>query len=894
MSLRFYNQSTEEVAKQLQTSLTEGLTSKEAQARLAQYGHNEFQKKKGKSLLVRFLSQFKSFMIIVLLIAAAISGVVGYMQGEGFMDALIILVIVILNAIIGVVQENKAERSLEALEKMAAPQCKVIRDGKVQVIDSRDLVPGDLVSLDTGDSIPADLRLSEAINLKIQDSALTGESTAEEKFTTAIEEDEVALGDRDNLGFSSSLVVYGRGKGIVIATGMGTEVGKIAMMIQSTPEVQTPLQIKLDKLGKSLGIIALLICVLIFVVGVWHGNSILEMFMVSVSLAAAAIPESLPAVSSIVLAVGVQRLAKKQAIVRTLPSVETLGSTTVICTDKTGTLTQNKMTVVRLFSNDTLVDVSSLATDTLSEEQKRLIGIAVLSNDASLSENKGGYSTAGDPTETALIDLGLKFAINKNQLEKDFLRIGEIPFDSERKLMTTVNRVSDNEYGVSVKGGLDELLLCCSSILKDGKVIPLTEAHKKKIREENQQLAENALRVLAMAYKTLDSAPEKCDVAYLEKNLIFVGMMGMIDPPRPEVRTAVEKCHQAGIKTVMITGDHLITAVAIAKELSIFREGDVALTGKEVERMSDAELKEKVPHVAVYARTSPEHKVRIVKAFQANGDVVAMTGDGVNDAPALKLADIGTAMGLVGTDVSKGAADIVLADDNFSTIVLAIEEGRRIFANIMKAVEFMLSTNIGEIVVLLVAVLMNWATPLLPIHILWINLVTDSLPALSLSVDPADKDVMNRKPISAKQNILNPRFSALVLLQGIMIGTLSLLAFWIGMDTSKAAGLSLEAEEAVARTMCFAVLAFAQLVHVFNIRSSSHSAFQNMFSNGYLWGAIGITVGLMLMVLELPFLHDVFHVTHLTAYQWSVVGILSIVPLVVVEGVKLIRRMLKK
>ena len=879
----FYNQSIEEVEQHLKTSLTTGLTVKEALARLQQYGYNEFEKKKSKSLFMKFLSQFSSFMIIVLLIAALISGIVGFLHGEGFTDAIIILAIVIINAIIGVAQEAKAEQSLEALEKMSAPQCKVIRDGQIVVIDSKELVPGDLVVLDTGDSIPADLRLTETINLKVQDAALTGESVPEEKFTQKIESDDVPLGDRDNLGFSSSTVTYGRGKGVVIGTGMNTEVGKIAAMIQSVPDVQTPLQQKLEQLGKNLGIAALVICALIFVVGVLYGNSIVEMFMVAVSLAAAAIPEGLPVVSTIVLAVGVQRLAKKNAIVRNLPSVETLGSTTVICSDKTGTLTQNRMTVVRLYSNKEIIDLSQTLPE-LSPEQKHLIEIAVLANDAKLSEGDQGYKTTGDPTETALIDLGLKFSINKNTLDTTIKRVFEIPFDSERKLMTTVHQIEDNKYIVYTKGGLDELLSCCTQISKNEIISELIEKEKGEICEANNILAESALRVLAMGYKIINQIPNEIDSHTLEQDLVFTGMMGMIDPPRPEVKDSVMTCRAAGIKPVMITGDHKITAVAIAKQLGIMQDNDIALTGSDVEKMTDEELLQEVHNVSVYARVSPEHKVRIVEAFQKSGDVVAMTGDGVNDAPALKLADIGAAMGIVGTDVSKEAADIVLADDNFSTIVTAVEEGRRIYDNIVKAIQFMLSTNIGEIVVLLVAVLANWATPLLPIHILWINLVTDSLPALAISVDPADPDVMKRKPTDSKQSIMNKKFTLRVLLQGTLIGVLSLVAFWVGMKNS----------EATARTMTFAVLAFAQLVHVFNVRSNYHSAFRGFFSNKYLLGANAIVIGLMLIVLEVPALHNIFHLTTLTMEQWFWVIGLSLCPLPIMEIVKGIGRMRSK
>ncbi len=885
----FYSLSVEETGKVLQTSLSDGLSAEEGARRIAEYGYNEFQKKKKRSLLTKFFDQFKSFMIIILLIAAAISGVTGYLQGEGFTDAIIILLIVVLNAVIGLVQENKAEDSLEALEKMSAPRCKVLRDGKVSTIDSKDLVPGDIVLLDTGDSVPADLRLIESVNLKIQEAALTGESVPSEKNTHIIPQG-VPLGDRANMAFSSGSVVYGRGSGIVTATGMSTEVGKIAAMIQATPDQQTPLQKKLDKLGKNLGVAALVICGIIFLVGVLYGNSLLSMFMIAVSLAAAAIPEGLPAVSTIVLAIGVQKMAKNNAIVRNLHSVETLGSVNVICSDKTGTLTQNKMTVVRLFTDNQIEDPMLVAEQgKLSQSQQLLIKIAVMANDGKLTLEGDHYTTIGDPTETALIDVALKFDINKNALETEHKRLEEIPFDSERKLMTTVHASDDGQYDVFTKGGLDELLACCTRIYEHGAVRHLSEKEKELIKSANVSMAENALRVLSMAYKQIPAIPDKKEIPALESDLIFVGMMGMIDPPRPEIKEAVATCREAGIKPVMITGDHKITAVAIAKELDIMQEGDLALTGVEVDKMTDAELREIAPRTSVYARVSPETKVRIVKAFQANGAIVAMTGDGVNDAPALKLADIGVAMGITGTDVSKEAADIVLTDDNFSTIVVSVKEGRRIYDNIMKAIEFLLSTNIGELTVLFIAVMANWATPLLPIHILWINLVTDSLPALALAVDPATDEIMKRKPTDSKKPILNKKFASLVLLQGFMIGLLALAAYQIGLKTT-VDGNAVD----VARAMCFSVLAFAQLVHVFNIRSNVQSALSNMASNKMLLLAIAVSAGLMLMVLEIPYLHDIFHIAHLTTTQWLWVVGLSIAPLPIIEIVKLITRKLFK
>ncbi len=877
---KYYNNSVEEVIEMFDTSLESGLSTEEVQKRLTQYGFNEFSKKKGKSLLTKFLAQFQSFMIIVLLVAAVISGIVGFMNGEGFTDAIIILFIVVLNACIGVAQETKAEKSLEALEKMTVPHCKVVRNGKTQVIESRELVPGDVVTLDTGDSIPADLRLVEAINLKTTDAALTGESVPKEKFTHSINKEEIPLGDRDNLGFSSSNVTYGRGKGIVIRTGMDTEVGKIAAMIQSVPDTKTPMQIKLDKLGKILGIGALIICAIIFVAGLLYGNEPLEMFMIAVSLAAAAIPEGLPAVSTIVLAVGVQRLVKKNAIVRTLPSVETLGSTTIICSDKTGTLTQNRMTVVKLYADGEIIDTSKELLQ-LTDTGQALLITSILANDAKLSCD-GNHT--GDPTETALLSIGLKFNLNKDILEKSMPRIAEIPFDSERKMMTTVHRNHEGKMTVYVKGGLDEVLSCCHTILLNGKIIALTDTEKAKITAANTAMASSALRVLAAAGKEIGTLPEKIEPATLETGLTFIGMLGMIDPPREEVKAAVEKCCSAGIKPVMITGDHKITAIAIAETLGIKQPNDKVLTGVDVEQMSDKDLKAIIEEVAVYARVSPEHKVRIVKAFQSRSEVVAMTGDGVNDAPALKLADIGIAMGITGTDVAKEAANVVLTDDNFATIVAAVEEGRRIYDNILKAIQFMLSTNIGEIMVLFIAVLANWITPLLPIHILWINLVSDSLPALALSVDPADADVMKHKPVNSQQGIMNRPFAIRLFLQGSMIAALSLIAYHIGLQTSVA----------TAQTMTFAVLAFCQFSHVFNVRSATQSAFRTLFKNKLLWGAIGVSAALMLIVLEVPALREIFRLTALNATQWTWVAVLSIASLAIVELVKLMLRFIRK
>ena len=869
--------SIDEICRKENSNPINGLEPRAAAERLERNGFNEFKKKKHTSLFVKFLNQFKSFMIIVLIAAAAVSGIVGVMHGEGITDAIIILAIIIINAFIGVFQEAKAESALDALEKMSAPHCKVVRNGEVHLIRSRELVVGDIVVIETGDSVPADLRLIEAVNLKIQEAALTGESVPVEKDTETLDE-EVGIGDRINMAFSSTSVTYGHGKGIVVATGQNTEVGKIAEMIQSVEEIKTPMQQRLDQLGKYLAVAALIICAIICIVGILYGNPLLTMFMTAVSLAAAAIPEGLPAVSTIVLAMGVQRLAKRNAIVRNLPSVETLGSTSVICSDKTGTLTQNKMTVTHIYTGAEIHDVRPRSGE-ISEKEQELIRIAVLANDARISEEGEGIHIIGDPTETSLVDLGLRFGISKDALEKKLPRVAEIPFDSERKRMTTIHRLENGNFLVAVKGGLDEILSCCKDVTDMDSVI-----------QANNDMAGQALRVLAMAYKEIAVLPEDIIPETVESALTYIGMVGMIDPPREEVKASVAECRSAGIRPVMITGDHLVTAGAIARTLGIMQEGDIAITGSEVERMSEDELREMAGKTAVFARVAPEHKVRIVKAYQQLGNIVAMTGDGVNDAPALKLADIGVAMGITGTDVSKEAADVVLADDNFATIVSAVSEGRRIYDNLMKSIMFMLSTNLGEILVLFIAVLCNMVTPLLPIHILWINLVTDSFPALALSFDPAAKDIMSRKPIDSKQGIMTRGFSIRVLLQGMLIACLTLLAYQIGFHSET----DPERAAVVARTMTFATLAFSQMTMIFSIRSGMTSAFCGLFSNKFLWGSILFVISTMLLVLLVPAMQTIFKVTSLDNLQWLWVIGLSCGAFVVSEIVKVIARLLAR
>ncbi len=892
----WYQKNINDVKKELATDIEKGLSSKQVEEKQQNVGFNELKARKKKSLIVKFLEQFKDFMIIVLIIAAIVSGIVGILEGEGITDTIIILIVVIVNAIIGVAQENKAEKSLEALQKLSAHASKVIRNGKMIVIPSRELVPGDVVVLETGDYVPADLRIIEAVNLKSQESALTGESVPVEKITEEINE-EAGIGDRTNMLFSSSLITYGRGKGIVVETGMETEVGKIAEIINSSEEGTTPLQEKLNKLGKILGIAALAICVVIFIIGLLYGKEPIHMFMTAVSLAVAAIPEGLAAVSTIVLAIGVQRMVKKNAIVKRLPAVETLGSASVICSDKTGTLTQNKMTVQKIYVDNKLMDMENIKFVESKSDLESLIYNAMLCNDTKVGANN---ELAGDPTETALVDMGMNLDID---IDKIFSidRLNEIPFDSSRKLMTTVHKI-DNEYIVYTKGGVDELLKNCTSYIINGKIEKDLEEFKKSIYENNESMAKNALRVLAFGYKKIKKLPEsKEEIEKLESDLIFVGMVGMIDPPREEAKKAVEKCKSAGIKTVMITGDHKITATAIAKQLGILENEDEAITGSELENMSDEELTKNIRNYSVYARVSPEHKVRIVRAWQANGEIVAMTGDGVNDAPALKNADIGCAMGVVGTDVAKEAADVILTDDNFATVVSAVEEGRRIYDNILKAIQFLLSSNVGEIIVLFVAILITpllakWFNitnisalePLLPIHILWINLVTDSLPALALAVDPAAENIMQRKPNKKDKGIFTKGMTWRVIYQGIMIGFITLIAFIVGLATP---GVTDEAAKIkIAQTMAFCVLALSELVHVFNIRNNKNSVFKTgILNNSKLILAILVSASFMFVILLIPGLREIFSIAQLPKENIVETVLLVLSPILVVEIFKLLK-----
>ena len=896
----WFNKEVEEVEKELETDLNKGLNSDEVQKRKEKYGLNELKAKKKKSLFQKFLDQFKDFSIIVLIIAAIVSGVVGVAEGEGVTDTIIILIVVIVNAIIGVTQEAKAEKSLEALQKLTDHASKVIRNGEVTVVPAKELVPGDIVVLDTGDYIPADLRIIEAVNLKSQEASLTGESVPVEKNAGKIEDKEVGLGDRLNMLFSSSLVTYGRGKGIVVETGMTTEVGKIAGMLDNTEEQITPLQEKLNKLGKTLGIAALAICVVIFIIGLLQGKEPIHMFMTAVSLAVAAIPEGLVAVSTIVLAIGVQKMVKKNAIVKRLPAVETLGSSTVICSDKTGTLTKNQMTVEKIFINGKTKDVEEYK-ESKETDLEKLVLANMLCNDTKIS-NDG--TLTGDPTETALVDMGFKLDFEPS-IYDEMPRIGEVPFDSDRKLMTTINE-QNGKYIVYTKGGVDELLAKCNSYLLNGEIKQDLETYAKIVRKHNEEMAKEALRVLSCGYKELDHKPTDDEIKNIENDLIFVGMVGMIDPPREEAKKAVEKCKTAGIKTVMITGDHKVTAAAIAKQLGILENENEAITGQELEKMSDEDLEKNVRQYSVYARVSPEHKVRIVRAWQKNGEIVAMTGDGVNDSPALKQANIGCAMGMVGTDVAKEAADVILTDDNFATIVSAVEEGRRIYDNILKVIQFLLSSNVGEIVVLFLATLFTplfakWfgisdighLEILLPIHILWINLVTDSLPALALAFDPANRDIMNRKPNKPGKGVFTKGMTFRVIYQGVMIGLLTLGAFMIGLATTTEAidGLTLdESKIEVGQTMAFVTLALSELVHVFNVRNNKMSVFKTgILNNKKLLLAVGVSALLMIIILAIPVLRTIFSIPLLPTENIIELVLLILAPLVIVELFKLFK-----
>lgn len=862
-----YLQSVEDVFKEVQSSPS-GLSSQEAASRLEKYGANTLQEGKKKSLLEKFVDQFKDFMILVLLVAAVVSMFAH--QGEPDpTDAIIILAVVLLNAVLGVFQESKAEEAIEALKKMASPVASVLRDGHVEHIKGEDIVVGDVVILEAGDVVPADMRLFEVNTVKIEESALTGESVPVDKDLVIPAGDEVGIGDRTNMAFSSTNVTYGRAVGVVTSTGMNTEVGKIANMLANTEEGKTPLQENQDALGKWLTIMILVIAVIIFVVGMLRGNEWTHMLLTAIAIAVAAIPEGLPAISTIILALGTQKMAQRNALVRKLPAVETLGGVEIICSDKTGTLTLNQMTVEKMVYDNEIHDASE-------EISKDNIALRVmnLANDTKISQDN---SLLGDPTETAMVQYGLDKNYDVCEELVNIPRIAEVPFDSTRKLMTTIHQLEDGKYLVATKGAPDMLLDRVTKIEKHGEVSAFTEDDRTTLMKLNKEMATQALRVLAMAYKVIDTLPETIDTDSIEHDLIFAGLVGMIDPERKEAAAAIKVAQSAGIRTIMITGDHRDTAQAIAKRLGILRpdQEDGVLTGGELNDISDEELERTVETYSVYARVSPEHKVRIVKAWQKNGKVVSMTGDGVNDAPSLKQADIGVGMGITGTEVSKGASDMVLADDNFETIVVAVEEGRKVFANIQKAVQYLLSANFGEVMTMFVATMAGWSI-LEPIHILWINLVTDVFPAIALGLEEAEADIMNHPPRGKGSNFLSNGVLPSIFYQGFFEGGITLFVFWYATHIANWGN-------PVGETMAFATLGLIQLFHAFNVKSVYKSlgtvgAFKNKLFNY----AILLSAAMLLSVMVIPGLTTVFDVATLTAEQWLfVVGsAFSIVPIV--------------
>ncbi|MCI9551809.1 MAG: calcium-translocating P-type ATPase, PMCA-type [Oscillospiraceae bacterium] len=848
-----------------------GLSPQEAQARLDKYGPNQLAGAPKKPLWARFLDQMRDPMILVLLAAAALS--LASSGGEDWVEAVIILVIVAVNACISISQEDSAEKALEALQKMSAPLAKVVRGGEQVRLETAFLVPGDVIVLEAGDLVPADARILECANLKADESAMTGESVPVDKQADAVLPEGTVLGDRSNMVISSTVITNGRALCVVTATGMDTEVGRIAGMLMGEEDTSTPLQRKLAEISKTLSFVCLAVCAVMFGVGMLYHRPLLEMLMAAVSLAVAAIPEGLPAIVTIVLALGVQRMVKHNAIVKKLPAVETLGCAGVICSDKTGTLTQNRMTVKQVWTPG-------------DRHRREALTIGALCNDTVLSPSG---KTTGDPTETAFVDAALAGGLDKNILEQEMPRVFELPFDSERKLMSTVHPLpgQPGRYRVMVKGAPDVLLSRCTHILA-GAAVPLTAALGRDVEAANASMAEQALRVLACGYQDIESLPEPSGSAQLETGLTFVGLVGMIDPPRLEVRDAVAQCYAAGIRPVMITGDHKLTAVAIARELDIFRSGDLAITGEDLDFMPQELLEQDVDKFAVYARVSPEHKMRIVKAWQKKGMVVAMTGDGVNDAPALKVADIGCAMGVTGTDVAKGAADMILTDDNFATIVKAVEQGRGIYSNIKKAIHYLLSCNIGEIVTLFLATLFNFhQPPLVAVQLLWLNLVTDSLPALALGMEPVEPSVMEEKPRSASEPLFTRRFSIRLAWQGLMVGLLTLAAYWLGEYVLSDPTMA----DATANTMAFATLTFCQLFHAFDVRSETQSiAHIGLTSNPAMNKAFLVGMALQLSVLLIPPLMSVFRVCALTLTEWLVVLGLSLIPLAVCEVEKAVRR----
>ena len=848
------------VEEEFGTNQEYGITQEEAKKRIEHYGKNKLADKKKENIFIRFIKQFNDFMIIILIVASIISAVVSKFDGSGdYIDSIIIIAIVVFNAIMGLLQEAKAEKSLEALKTMTAPVAKVKREGKIVTIPGEEVVPGDILFLEAGNYVPADARLIMASNLKVEESSLTGENLPVLKDANIILNNCQGIGDMVNMVFSSTVIVNGHGIAIVTETGMNTKVGKIANMIITDEAPQTPIQKKLAKVGKSLGIGCLIICLVIFIIGLFKKIEPIEMFMTSVGLAVAAIPEGLPAIVTIVLSIGVTKMAKKNSIIRKLPAVETLGSSSVICSDKTGTLTQNKMQVVEEF--------------TLGLSKNNLIKLACMCTNSEVQIEGQKKVAKGEPTEAAIVNEALNQNIDKNELYTKMRRVADIPFDSTRKMMTTIHKF-ENKYMIITKGAPDIILGKCKYYNENENLKVIDLNINRKINENNEIMANKALRVIAVAYKIIDTIPSKIESNQIEDGLTFVGLIGMIDPPRKGVKEAVAACRRAGIKTVMITGDHILTAKAIAKELGILKMRDGAITGKELDQISQKELEKNIMSYSVFARVSPEHKVRIVKAFQSEGAVVAMTGDGVNDAPALKNADIGIAMGKNGTDVAKNAADMVLADDNFVTIVEAVKQGRNIFDNIRKAIHFLIATNIGEIVTIFMGLILGLKSPLLAIQLLWINLVTDSFPAIALGLEKSDANIMNRKPIDSKKGLFADGLWSKIFVEGTMLGMLTLFAFSIGNKM-----YSLE----VGRTRAFVCLGMLELVHSFNIKSEESIFKVGIFENKYLVGAFLLGTIMQVGVVIFSPIASIFKLVPLNNIQWIYTILISLVPIVIVE-----------
>ena len=884
MPQSFYNQSVESVEKELSTTCKLGLSPEQVKQLQEKDGPNSLASKKKTSLFQRFIAQFKDFMIIVLIVAALLSGFVA----QEWTDAAIIMIVVILNAVLGVFQEARSEEAINALKKMATPNAHVRRNGQVVEIPSTQLVQGDIVLLEAGDVVPADLRLTVTKSLKIEESALTGESVPVDKENGIIAEDKVALADQDNMAFANTNVTYGRGEGIVTQIGMNTEVGKIATMLNNTDETDTPLKRNLNQLGKTLTIMILIICAVVFVVGFFTKQGTeptqklaIDMFLVAVSLAVAAIPEGLPAIVTIILALGTQVMAKHNSIVRKLPAVETLGATDIICSDKTGTLTQNKMTVEQVYYDNQ----DHKAAQPIAANTPALMAM-VLANDSKLGDND---RLLGDPTETALIQYALDQKIPVHQMLTDYQRLQEVPFDSERKLMSTVNR-DGAQYFVAVKGAPDQLLKRVTKIEQNGQITAISAQQKEAILEANQKMAKNALRVLGLAYKNIDQLYDEPTTDNVEQDLVFAGLVGMIDPERPEAKKAIVEAHEAGIRTVMITGDFQVTAQAIAERLGILKPGqdERVVTGAQLDEISDDYLQEHVPDYSVYARVSPEHKVRIVKAWQARGKIVAMTGDGVNDAPSLKQADIGIGMGITGTEVSKGASDMILADDNFATIVEAVKQGRKVFSNIQKAILYLMSCNVGEVLTVFMMTMLGWDI-LAPVQLLWINLVTDTLPAIALGLEPVEQGIMKRAPRGRKSNFFSGGVSSSIVYQGILEGLLVLTTYQLGLNFGPHMD-NANLQHADALTMAFLTLGLIQLFHAFNSKYIHQSIFsKHTFSNKWFNWAIVISAVVMAAV-ELPFMTKFFDVTELNGLQWLIVLAAGICMIIIVEIVKFCQR----